>query len=319
MPNYIVCVFIKILFLHIAKTYIFVSMFKQINSHLSKPFPIIDSARSRIIMPISFGFFVFAFLFIFKPFGISTEENVLLITLGYGAITMIISFANNIVFYFLFSKLKIGNNYTLKHNLYISLWFLFTIGLANWIYANYILNSDELNASLFVYILYTVAVGIFPMIIGGYFTERKLNKQNNKTAETINTKIDNDIIEIKDTNFEFISELTDDRLIINSRDLICIKSDGNYCEFYFQYNKEIKRKILRYTMKMALEIVTNHPKIIRCHRSFFINIEKIAKVSGTARNLSLHIDNLEFSIPISRANEQLVTKAISHIHKNIVN
>ena len=300
--------------MRIAKTHIFAAMIKQINSYLNKPFPSIDSTRSRIIMPISFGFFVFAFLFIFKPFGISTEDDALVITLGYGAITMIISFINNTISYYLFSTLKIDNNFTLRHNLYISIWFLFTIGLANWAYANYILESDGLNASLFVYILYTVAVGMFPMTIGAYFTERKLNKKNKETAETINTKIDNDIIEIKDTNFEFISELTDDRLIINSRDLICIKSDGNYCEFYFNNNSEIKRKILRFTMKMASEVVKNNTKIIRCHRSFFTNAEKVSKVSGTARNLSLHIDNIEFTIPVSRTNEQLVTKAIHNIH-----
>ena len=295
-------------------------MLKAITSYLNKPFPSIESTRARIIMPISFGFFVFAFLYIFKPFGISASpSDALMITLGYGIITLIISLINNFAIRYLFTLLKLDNSFTLKHNLYISIWFLFTIGLSNWAYANFILKNDELSASLIVYIFYTVAVGIFPMTIGAYFTERKLFKLNNQTAEIINLEIDNDIIEIKEINFEFISELTDDRLIINSKDLICIKSDGNYCEFYFDQNKEIKRKILRYTMKMALEVVTNHPKIIRCHRSYFINVRKISKVIGTARNLSLQVDNLEFSIPISRSNEQLVTKAISHIHKNTVN
>jgi len=290
-------------------------MFKQINTYLNKPFPSIDSPRARLIMPISFGFFVFAFLYIFKPFGInSSPDDALMVTLGYGAITMTISFINNYLFQYIFSKTKIDNNYTLKHNLFISIWFLFTIGVANWAYSNYIINSDELNASLFVYIFYTLAVGIFPMTIGAYITERKLNKRNKETAESINYNIDNDIIEIKEINFEFISELTDDKLIINSKDLICIKSDGNYCEFYFEQENEIKRKILRYTMKMASEIVDNSPKITRCHRSYFANIDKVKKVSGTARNLSLHFDNLDFIIPISRANEHLVTMSINNNH-----
>ena len=41
-------------------------------------------------------------------------------------------------------------------------------------------------------------------------------------------------------------------------------------------------------------------KIIRCHKSYFVNLSKVKTTSGNARALYLHINELDFQIPVSR-------------------
>ncbi|MCK5846080.1 MAG: LytTR family transcriptional regulator [Bacteroidales bacterium] len=289
-------------------------MFKQTDHFLNKPFPLFETTKERLIMPFSFGFFVFLFLYVFQPFNIYESTHGAFITcIGYGLITTVISLINTSALGIILSR-QTQESFKIKHSLLISIWFLLTIAIANWAYSIYLIPSKEVDDSIFTHLFYTLSVGAFPMTIGVYISERRLNKVNNDKANKVNIDIKNQPLDYKDTFLEFNSEITDDNLHINSKDLICIKSDGNYCEFYFYKNKLIKRKVLRYTMKMVTEIVKNNIKIVRTHRSFFVNIDKVIKVSGTARNISLHIANIDFTIPISRANEQIVTNTISHYH-----
>ena len=155
------------------------------------------------------------------------------------------------------------------------------------------------------------------MIIGAYITEKRMSKQNNDTADILNESINTDKKDTTENYNElvFISKINSDILKVNSNKIICIKSDGNYCEFYTQENPKIKKVLMRFPMKNAANILENFENIIRVHRSYFVNINKVSHISGTARNISLHIDNINFTIPVSRINEQNVTKAISHNKK----
>lgn len=292
-------------------------MFEQISIYLNKPFPSFENSRTKVLMPISFGGFVFLFLYIFQPFSISdSPENAFFHSLSFSLITFAISIINNFSLPLIFTKTFDGDNFRVKHNLYASLWFLFTIGVGNWLFSYYFIDINGIKPSLFQYLFYTLAVGIFPMIIGVYVTEYKMSKKHIAMAILANLDITQQISVVKEEYLDFVSDTKGESLTINSEDIVYIKSDGNYCEFYFYSSSEIKRQILRFTMKMVAKTLSDTSQIIRCHRSYFVNINKVKRVSGTARNLSLHFDNMDIIIPVSRANELIITKAIRNTHIN---
>lgn len=293
-------------------------MYKKLIAYLNKPFPIMITGSRKLMMPLGFGAFIFLFLYIFKPFGLSANfDEILFASLGFGIITTIISLANNFILPTILPKIFGHKSYTIGYNIITSLFYLTTIGTANWVFYFYYLNKDNEVDTPLQFIFYTITVGIFPMVFGAYITEKRMNKQNNNTADILNETINTDKI-IKNNNFKelvFISEINSDILKVNSNDILCIKSDGNYCEFYIEENPNANKTLMRFTMKNAANILENAENIIRVHRSFFVNINKVSHISGTARNISLHIENMDFSIPVSRINEQNVTNAISNRKK----
>lgn len=89
-------------------------------------------------------------------------------------------------------------------------------------------------------------------------------------------------------------------LDIKFDDFVCIKSMGNYVTLYFMKESKLKKEIIRYTRKKIEDDFVENKKIIRCHKSYFVNLNKVVPTSGKARALYLHIDELDFQIPVSR-------------------
>ena len=64
---------------------------------LTDKYPAATSTTQRIVMSLIMSCFVFAFLIIFRPFGLSTEPNALLLCFGYGLTCFIVMFSLNVV------------------------------------------------------------------------------------------------------------------------------------------------------------------------------------------------------------------------------
>jgi DNA-binding LytR/AlgR family response regulator len=75
---------------------------------------------------------------------------------------------------------------------------------------------------------------------------------------------------------------------------------GNYSTIYFIENGLPKKEVIRATMKNIESELSKDKNIVRCHKSFFVNIDKITTTSGNARALYLHLNELDFPIPVSR-------------------
>ncbi len=285
-------------------------MFEQLKNYLNKPTAFVESKSTQILMSVFFGLFVFLFLYIFKPFGISDfPETVLIKCLGYGLITLFIMLINSFLLPLVLPKLFDPNTFKVKNNIVISLWFLFSISVANWFYTSFLFPSENVK-DLITFVGITMSVGVFPMLLGSYYMERTLNSANQKIAQQANNQLET--VHQKNTlsHYKFQSENKVDFVEVDIEKLICIKAEGNYCEFYTSQKGEIKKVLFRITLKLVEKKLENEEDIVRCHRSYLVNLRKVSKVSGTARNLSLHFDNMEFTIPVSRSNSALVTNTI---------
>ena len=286
------------------------SMIKAFITYLNKPIAFVEHKTTRFFMSLFFGLFVFIFLYVFQPYGISKyPDTVFTKCMGYGFVTFIIMIFNSFLLPITLPRYFNANTFKVKNNIMISFWYLVTIAIVNWLYTDYFYGNESQDG-FWAFMGITLSVGVFPMLIASYYMEKTLNNANQKTAHEATDQLQSiHGVRVKST-YMFQSENKQEQLEIENTKLICIKADGNYCEFYHQKSNDLRKDLLRITLKTVEEIVENEHDIVRSHRSYLVNLRRVVSVSGTARNLSLHFEHKEVIAPVSRSNEAFVMKAI---------
>jgi len=268
--------------------------------YLNKPFPFIENKLHRLIASFLFALFIFIFIYIFQPFGISNiQYNKGLYLLGYFGITASVMLLGFFVAPLIFKDFFNFENWTIKKNyIFISIHFLLII-ILNWIYNTTIGITEQ--HSLLYFILITVSVGIFPTLFLMYFIEKILTNKSQSIATTITDKIQHQKTETINTSIQLVSKNNNETFTINLHQLICIKSEGNYLSVVFKDNNKIESKLIRNSISKIEEQLIIFEKVVRCHRSYIVNLGNVEKLSGNARNFSLHITDLDYLIPVSRS------------------
>jgi len=281
---------------------------------VNRPLPPIESNKTKFLGALFFGTFIFLFLWVFQPFGLGEYEDILFeICFGYGIVTFVIVLINIILLPVVFKSFFNADTWKVKNDLSMSLWNLLTIAFGNYIYDIYFWHELDHSYSFGDYIMITVAVGIFPIAFATYLFERRMKKEHEVLADKTNLIIQNRKEHIQIVKYSFHSDTKNEMLELIADELLGVKAEGNYCEFYYLDSKQISKKLLRISLKKVSEILKDDVNIIQCHRSYIANLKKVVKLDGNARNLSLHFDNMEFTIPVSRSKEEIVTNAIRHI------
>ncbi len=247
------------------------------------------------------GTIVFLFLSIFQPFGLdSVENNKILYFGGYGLITMLSTLFNMFVvmnlfkFFFVLEKWTVWKSYI--HNIFIILF----ISFFNWLYYENFQKPADTDYSFLQFVLITLAVGIFPSLFSIFFLEQKYRKKNLLLSQKVNNHLNlnsSNNSNIEDFSLNFANSQTS----IKVNNFVCIKSMGNYVTLYFLEDGNLKKEIIRTTMKKIEDDFAENKIIVRCHKSYFVNLNKVVTTSGNASSLYLHLNELDFQIPVSRS------------------
>lgn len=104
------------------------------------------------------------------------------------------------------------------------------------------------------------------------------------------------------------SETIDLRLM----DLVYIESSHNYSTVFWKTDNGLEKKILRVYLK-NIETQLNNSFIVRCHRSYIVNINAITHVTGNTNGYKLSLEGTDVTIPVSRAKGTEVIEKISQI------
>lgn len=268
--------------------------FKYIISTLHKPFPEEENWLQHIRILVILSLFITLFLYIFQPFGISTLQSYkFLICLGFGSMT----FLGALVFKLIADLILFLSGREVSRT--FGTWILniigvmFFISLANFIFARLILFGN-LDWELFPAMVYgTYKIGIIPVVMLGGFLLFKQEKKYQDIAEEINFRK------------TIPSNVKDGRNIllfdIPTHQIKYIEALQNYVKIAFM-NQEgrLKIKTERVTLKTIIK-ETEGGTIIKCHRSFLVNIDVIVNTSGNAQGLLLNLSDCERTIPVSRS------------------
>jgi DNA-binding LytR/AlgR family response regulator len=93
---------------------------------------------------------------------------------------------------------------------------------------------------------------------------------------------------------------------LKADDLLYIESSDNYVSIKYLQNKQPKAILIRNTLK-NLEKEFEHSFLLRCHRSFMVNIKKVnmIKIEGPTMKIILESPGNE-KIPVSRRYSNMV-------------
>ncbi|HTF16762.1 MAG TPA: LytTR family transcriptional regulator DNA-binding domain-containing protein [Chryseolinea sp.] len=108
---------------------------------------------------------------------------------------------------------------------------------------------------------------------------------------------------------------TSETIDLHLSDLLYVEASDNYSTLYWKNGNGLEKKVLRINLK-NMEAQLNNGFIVRCHRSYIVNINAITHVRGNANGYKLNVRDTEITVPVSRAKGKEVIEKIGHI-KNL--
>ncbi|MER3329926.1 MAG: LytTR family transcriptional regulator DNA-binding domain-containing protein, partial [Candidatus Kapaibacterium sp.] len=246
----------------------------------------------------------------FQPFGLNTLESKLVeICLIYGAITTAAIIILNIIIAPLFPKYFDEQSWNTGKEIIWTIVNILSIGFANAVYTSY-LNDNSLSLKyILLFEFYTFMVSVLPITFIIIYQESKYARKYNELSNDINNKL------VAHTNtkttIKIDSQNQNEELVIDSSDLLFIKSADNYIEVHYLESGKVRNSLLRNTLKNVEEIITNNKNIIICHNSYLVNLHYVNNVSGNAQGYKLQLEFINIPIPVSRKLNDFVKEKLT--------
>ncbi len=254
-----------------------------------------------LFLGISLG--IVLFVMVFDPFHVEQLdfENRILFASGFGIIIFLIvfligiahpSFIGKAIEEEKYPELRLG-----IRNLLI--WFLSALSIS--FYLNFLK-----TVSLTSYDVYKIALICLlpPVIIGIYEKMLELREKNEAlllSEEILKKQISN--LEQNESRelIDFYSENRSEKFSLQSSDILFIKSADNYAEIHYTEGDQLKKRLIRNTLKNLELQLEAFPNFIRCHRISIVNLHKIEKLVANCNTHALIIKGLEEKLPVSRS------------------
>ncbi len=265
---------------------------------LNKPYPFNDDLRhnAKIIFFISLG--VLAFLLLFQPIEIDTfsTKEIFQLIIGLAGSTFLVLSVNLIVLPSIFPKIFYSNIWNIKREIIWNIWILLTISGSDLLLYSQLFDMFDIQ---FSDIGKLVLLGFLPVAVLIIINQDRLLRSHLKSAQQLNKKL---IInkQQKEKLIHFESDYKKDKLSISPNALIAIKSADNYVEIYYRSENIVKKQMIRYSLKKATETVNEFEFILRCHRTFIVNVNHIKEITGNSQGYKLYFENLDFPVFVSQ-------------------
>jgi DNA-binding LytR/AlgR family response regulator len=298
------------------------SLFRQ-------PFPFDDSRQVSLIRGVVIGAFVGLFLIVFQPFGIERWQTAykLVKLAGFGLIAGLLTAGHFVVWPRLFPGWFAESRWSVGRAIGFILTLQLSIAGVNYLYVTS-LSGVALTASGFGQSIgVTLLVGIFPTtgaVLVSYLVRlrqyvRSANALSpdsasltpagaelNRTDVGADTGLAGAMAEPNPTAapdpgapFTLIGDSGRDTLTLTANDLLFIESSDNYATVVYLKQAVPTRVLLRNTLS-RLEAQANRPDVVRCHRSFVVNLGRVDRVTGNAQGYKLHLLQNQFAVPVAR-------------------
>ena len=102
-----------------------------------------------------------------------------------------------------------------------------------------------------------------------------------------------------DQLFIFTADNQKDRIALPVHNILYLESQDNYVELCYMQGDDVRRHLLRSTLKRMEEELADTP-VVRCHRSYLVNVENVMSFKGNAHKLELTLKGMKKTIPVSR-------------------
>lgn len=265
----------------------------------------LESRKLVIYRAVMFSFITLFVLFIFQPFGTSndSEPYKLLRLSGYGLVTfcaLLLSGAIEI------ALLKINFNDKLKHLTIIPFTYLLITALFNHGYfVVAVLGSWHWQNQL-LFVGYIFCIGVFPLIFLLLVNRHVKNLIPSSAADENQTRLEETALE----TISLKGENKNDEVKVAHHHILFIKSADNYCEITIFDGDKIVQSLLRTSLTGLLKQLPHNTSVIKCHRSYAINLQSVKHYSGNAGGLQLSLNESNITIPVSRTYVKTIKDAL---------
>lgn len=143
-------------------------------------------------------------------------------------------------------------------------------------------------------------INIFPYAF--YWIAEDLICRDNRLSETekLLEEMRRGIERNESGAIRFIDEKGNTKLVVGSERVISLESAGNYVTILYDNDGKLVRYSLRNSLK-GIEDVCKANNLVRCHRSFFVNLNKIKIIRRTPQGVFAEIDHAGVEdIPVSK-------------------
>lgn len=280
-----------------------------------QPYPLWDNNWRKFYSITGISIFIFLFLFVFRPFGLSqleipSETNVLT---GYVLVILLIILLLQFVLPFFISTVFNEERWKVYKEILYTLIIVLCIGIGIMMYSA-MLGLFPVTLSSFTWFeIITMLVTLIPITLIVLLKQNYLFRKNVKEGFALTEKLyrKTRISPFEQTLVLFTSEQQDDNLKVESADIYYITGADNFIEVHIKQQDQIKKVLLRSTLRNAQQSLKRFSNFYRCHRSYIINLDKVQSVSGNSQGFKLVLADTEKSIPVSRTLTREVTQRLS--------
>jgi len=278
---------------------------------LWQPYPFSDkSVWSRLRKCLLEGAGIGLFFVFFQPFGLNEWQhpNKLLVLMGYGVIVSICTAIHRFALPRLFPSIYIEEKWVLWKEIVHILVLLLLITIGNLLYSKIFFSFVPLSFLGFIVMFFLVAtIGVIPISFGVMSNYIYQLKKYNQTIVVQHAQV----VPIEEKKAEPLLKLTGenekDIIEMKAENLFYIESSDNYSTVFFEKNKALHKELLRSSLT-RLESQIEAENIVRCHRSYVVNLDKVEKVTGNAQGYKLHLRETEFVVPVARKYSEIVER-----------
>lgn len=272
--------------------------------NLSQPYPA-HTRRSAFRMAAAMGAFVAVFLLLFQPFGLQQVPGgsfKVFAVSGYGFITFACVSLLALACPALYPAWFRAQQWTVGKEVLFTLLNISCVGLANFIYTALVFRHPLSPGLLLNFQLITLTIGTFPVLFLVLLRHNRLLAQNLKLAQEMNTGLAQhpQQEQVQQEMLFFTSETGQEPIVLKPQDFLFAAAAGNYVELYCLENGVPKKNLIRSSLSRVEEAVQQQPQMVRCHRSYLVNLEQVRSFSGNAQGLLLELQTGGYSIQVSR-------------------
>lgn len=258
---------------------------------LNNDFTVLDKKKDKYLLILIVLVFTIVFINLFKPWNIGrwfSDSGIIkfLRLSSYGGVVALV------LLFTQFPLRRLLKVEFFKIKTYI-LWIVIEIVLICLVYIVMYGNPIGNFVNDLVYALRYTVLGIwipysFAVLVIYYKNQRQeIQNLQLKIAQPSEKKL----IAFKDENGKI-------KFSVLVKDLLILESTDNYVSVFYILNGKVQRQLLRNTMK-NLEESFKKGTVIRCHRSFMVNLGNVEFVKREGKKLKLKVRLMDQIIPVS--------------------
>ena len=262
---------------------------------------LVQSLSKRLGLFISISFGLFLFILFFQPFPLNAFDfnDRLLFVAGFGAIVFTIMLLVGAVFLWIIDKSKNGDENIISS--YLNGFIV--LALCSVAFAFYLRYVGSVSISFYIMFKVVLSCLVPPVVLKLYDIYQGLIQQNKSLVserKLIQKRIEKFEEDILNKSIEFISETNNEKLTLLVSEVVFIQSANNYVEVAYLDGENVRKKLIRNTLRNIELQIRPYSNFIRCHRTCIVNIHYIEKLIQDYGNHWIKLKEYDVKIPVSR-------------------